>query len=265
MNKLIISVILIGLFISACSPSSATTPVRKTTPTSTAIAISTQTITNVSPTSTNTVAIEGTTLPDLMPVTLKHYCPVRREVPFEKLDINASYLLILRDIESDLLVTASKSVPEPYLIPNISPNAVLFRGVEISPDGQWFAYLVLEENQDSDNGVQLDLWISSVDGRNYYRAFADFGSHKEVRWVDDELMEIWYKPDGSRICPERILTINPFTLASTVPPDLPKMGKSVCFRPLVASPDGSKIIYPSKSSRLHSHNNTQLLPFRVCI
>jgi hypothetical protein len=244
MNRIVLS-LLISTIIVGCSNSldAVSTPTELPSP----VVTSTEMLL---PTSSPTI-----TSIDTLPIITKRYCPAQREVPFEELDINASYLLILRDIESEMLLTASKSLPEQHVIPNISPNAVLFRGVEISPDGQWFAYLVLEENQNGDNGVQLDLWVSSIDGRTYYRAFADFGSHKEVRWVDDELIEIWHSPDGLRICPERILTINPFTLASTVPPDLPKMGKSVCFRPLVASPDRSKIIYPSKDWIIYDLEN----------
>jgi hypothetical protein len=237
--------ILFLVALAACSPTQAVTPQIKTAnvvPTNTSIVLS-------SPTATITesaIVVPTESSSTSGPITPKAeiIAPGAREVGLSDLELNDSTRLILYYPSSDSLRIMSKHDIRPQKIPNINPKDILNYGIRVSPNQEWFIYNVFKELRD---GIAYyDLWISSIDGKNRNIAVSDVRGATEVRWVTNELLELWYHPDGARVCPERELIVNPFTQEKSISPQLPPSISPQCFFDLSTNPERSKFIYLNK-------------------
>jgi hypothetical protein len=234
-------------------------------PTSTTIHLTptpTYTSTIPSPT-TGTVAVTETITPTptyLIP-DVKSICPANHEIPLDDQDLPSTSHLILYDNETYSLWTYGGDEPILKEVKTDAPKPMYWRGIEISPNGQWFSFYSWQKDRDSSgDGPYFELWVSSINGDNSWRVLSDQLSTTDKRRVEEEIIEIWNYPPG-RGCPERILEINPFTLESWKPLDVPYMGKPICYMPLVSSPDRTQIITLYILDDLASGESHEIFPW----
>jgi hypothetical protein len=167
--------------------------------------------------------------------------PSVREVELSDLELGNTTRLILYYEPSQSLRIMSGQDVQPQKIPNIASAEWLFAGIEISPNQKWFIYKVSKGMKD---GVAyFDYWINSVDGNKKKIAVSNVHGGTEARWVSDEQIEIWFYPDGSRACPERLSIVNPFTEEVSKSSEIPHSISPQCFFDLSTSRDHSKMVY----------------------
>ena len=197
------------------------TATKKSTPTPTKTYIPTPSFT---PTSTIQVA--------------EKLCPSQRERAIIDIGLDMSTRLIFRDDTNSNLWSISADNPEPVSIPNIQPNGIIFYGISISPNNQWFAYYVFKEKKNS--LAYYDIWVSSMDGLKQWQVLADNPGGFIIKWINENLIELWHYPDRSFTCPERIISVNPFTLETKIPETLPV--NYDCLRGFILNPENTKAI-----------------------
>jgi hypothetical protein len=236
--------ILLFVVLAACSPSSAITP----SSTANIVAINTVIVSSQSPTvivhSETVPPTNGLSIPTSITPKVETIAPSMREVKLSDLGLSNTTRLILYYEPSESLRIMSGQDIQPKKIPNIVSAEWLFAGIEISPDQKWFIYKVSKGMKD---GVaNYDYWISSVDGNEQKIAASNVHGGTEARWISNEQIEIWFYPDGSRACPERVSIINPFTQEVSKSSEIPPSISPQCFFDLSTSPDRSKIVYLNK-------------------
>jgi hypothetical protein len=234
------------VLLAACSPLPTVavipTATVKNVPTATITSSSTpQDTTSETPSPRQEIVLTSTPVNPIVKVL----SPEIREVKLSELGLSNTTKLILYYQPSDSLRIMSGQDVMPQKIPNISPKAYIWSGIEISPNQKWFIYPVFAEKRD---GIAYyDFWISSIDGKEQKIAISNIRGATETRWVTDEQIELWYHPDGARVCPQRESILNPFTQETLTPVEVPPSTKPHCFFDLSTNPDRSKIIYRGKN------------------
>ncbi len=214
--------ILMILLAAACTlgsetptPSSPALPSETASPTDTPSP--TRTFTPVPPTLTpslTAVPTQNIIHPDV--VTL---CPDQREVPFEELEIDPNFRMIMAldfdaDIERVNLGSIRGDDPTMTQIPTLNVDSdQSFEYAGISPNGQWIVYHVWKGEYESP--VDSAVWVSSVDGLQQWEVvvFSEenlFQIHPY--WQTDEEIFILGGNLRNRRTLSLALGVNPFTL-----------------------------------------------------
>lgn len=191
---------------------------------------------------------ENISTPAPIALKIEIIAPETRDVELSELGLSNTTRLILYYQPSDSLRIMSGQDIQPERIPNIQPQALIWSGVEISPNQKWFIYEVFTEKRD---GIAYyDYWVSSIDGKVQRIVVSNVRGATTARWVTNEQVELWYSPDGARACPQRESIINPFTQEIFIPPDVPISTSPHCFYNLSVNPDRSKIFYRNQDNGL---------------
>lgn len=240
---------LLFIILVACSPSPALVTRAETAnvaPTNTSIVLSSST-TEIIP-SESVLPTKILSTPTSITPKIEVIAPEIREVGLSDLELNDSTRLILYYHPSDSLRIISRQDIRPQRIYNVNSQYIINYGIRISPNQKWFIYNIFKEMREEI--AYYDLWISSIDGKEQKIAVSDVRGSTETRWVTNEQLELWYHPDGARVCPEIELVVNPFTQETFTPPAIPPSSEPHCFFPLSTSPDHSKVIYRNKDDGL---------------
>ena len=198
---------------------------------------------NVTPTMNATAS---PTEPFSEPVTppLVAYCPENQITTLSELGLGNTMRLMLVNTSSYDLWSMSGEQSQPVKVSNIPLTADVSSRIWVSPNGQWFVY---EGNHyETANGVQLDYWISDVEGSQQWLLAPGVAPGVYPVWVNNDKVE--FRSFGRPTeCAQRELAINPFTMETQTLPPLPALRSSqYCAWPgWIFSPDEAQVIYPT--------------------
>jgi hypothetical protein len=164
-----------------------------------------------------------------------------RIYPLSELGIPNDELLIFRDMDNHQLMTISGNNHVPQPIPNIPPSLSHIDDLEVSPNLQWLAYYIPQDERD-DNPI-YELWVSSVDGSEQWALASDIRGPLSLRWLNNELIELWDFSLGIRGCPKRVLALNPFTKEMYEPIPHPRSPRPLCGMRPFTNPDWTQYIF----------------------
>ena len=216
--------------LAACSPK----PQRKISPSFTATVMIESTSSVAQETTTASPA--STLIPDFQ---VQEYNPAGREVELSELEINPTTRLLVFDPKSKEIL--SISTQQTIAMSNIQPGAPLeHSGIKISPDHDWFAYLVIDDG--------FNIWISSIDGTQSFLGLENaVGS--SFRWISNDKIAVDKKIGAWFDCPNDIQIFDPFSkTVSSFSYISSQNESSYCFPIPYFKPDLSQALYLTDSS-----------------
>jgi hypothetical protein len=159
-------------------------------------------------------------------------CPAHAQITLQDLSLSPYSRLIVRSaIES---AEGLKLIDGNNFTPIDIPRTTKIDFEAISPDHKWFAFYRWQEaTQD------VELWISSIDGRDQWRAAEHIEFPSSADWVSDDLIGVYQDvPIG---------TVDPFNKVWQPLPD-PAVNVAIQSNTSHLSPDGRAMIFVGSDS-----------------